>query len=103
QALDNPLAGTFQIAGSRDDFSLKTMRGSGEGRLAIGRGTVTASNIQVANGLYQAQVQAKNVPVQKLAKVPKQFQGALNGQFNVAGSVESFKPQTIQANGQARV
>ncbi|PHM11713.1 hypothetical protein CK516_01085, partial [Nostoc sp. 'Peltigera malacea cyanobiont' DB3992] len=102
-ALDNPLAGTFQIAGSRDDFSLKTMRGSGEGRLAIGRGTITASNIQVANGVYQAQVQAKNVPVQKLAKVPKQFQGALNGQFNVAGSVESFKPQTIQANGQARV
>ncbi|WP_414519050.1 translocation/assembly module TamB domain-containing protein [Nostoc sp. PCC 9305] len=102
-ALDNPLAGTFQIAGSRDDFSLKTFRGSGEGRLAIGRGTVTASNIQVGNGVYQAQVQAKNVPVQKLAKVPKQFQGALNGQFNVAGSVESFKPQTIQANGQARI
>ncbi|MEH2229289.1 MAG: translocation/assembly module TamB domain-containing protein [Nostoc sp.] len=102
-ALDNPLAGTFQIAGSRDDFSLKTFRGSGEGRLDIGRGTVTASNIQVANGVYQAQVQAKNVPVQKLAKVPKQFQGALNGQFNVAGSVESFKPQTIQANGQARI
>ncbi len=102
-ALDNPLAGTFQIAGSRDDFSLKTFRGSGEGRLAIGRGTVIASNIQVANGVYQAQVQAKNVPVQKLAKVPKQFQGALTGKFDVAGSVESFKPQTIQANGQAQI
>ncbi|MCC5604838.1 translocation/assembly module TamB domain-containing protein, partial [Nostoc favosum] len=102
-ALNNPLAGTFQIAGNRDNFSLKTLRGSGEGRLAIGGGTVTASNIQLANGVYQAQIQANNVPVQQLATVPKQFQGALTGQFNVAGSVDSFKLQTIQANGQARV
>ncbi|MEH2329404.1 translocation/assembly module TamB domain-containing protein [Nostoc sp.] len=102
-ALDNPLAGTFQVAGSRDNFSLKTFRGSGEGRLAIGGGTVTASNIQVANGVYQARVQAKNVPVRQLATVPKQFQGALTGRFDVVGSVDSFKPQTIQANGQARV
>ncbi len=102
-ALNNPLAGTFQIAGNRDNFSLKTFRGSGEGRLTIGGGTVTANNIQVGNGVYQAQVQAKNVPVQQLATLPKQFQGALTGQFNVAGSVESFQPQTIQASGQARV
>ncbi|MCC5608748.1 translocation/assembly module TamB domain-containing protein [Nostoc sp. CHAB 5834] len=102
-ALNNPLAGTFQIAGDRDNFSLKTLRGSGEGRLAIGGGTVTASNIQVANGVYQAQVQANNVPVRQLATVPKQFQGALTGQFNVAGSVDSFKLQTIQANGQAQI
>ncbi|WP_392481561.1 translocation/assembly module TamB domain-containing protein [Nostoc sp. C110] len=102
-ALNNPLAGTFQIAGDRDNFSLKTLRGNGEGSLAIGGGKVTAKNIQVANGVYQAQVQAKNVPVQRLAKVPKQFQGALTGQFDVAGSVDSFKPQTIQASGQARI
>ncbi|MBD2243601.1 translocation/assembly module TamB [Nostoc sp. FACHB-888] len=102
-ALNNPLAGTFQIAGNRDNFSLKTLRGSGEGRLALGGGTVTASNIQVANGVYQAQVKANNVPVQQLATLPKQFQGALTGQFNVAGSVDSFKLQTIQANGQAQI
>ncbi|MBC1279649.1 translocation/assembly module TamB domain-containing protein [Nostoc sp. UCD121] len=102
-ALNNPLAGTFQIAGNRDNFSLKTLRGTGEGSLAIGGGKVTAKNIQVANGVYQAQVQAKNVPVQQLAKVPPQFKGALTGQFDVAGSVDSFKPQTIQASGQARV
>ncbi|MFN6460226.1 MAG: translocation/assembly module TamB domain-containing protein [Nostoc sp. DedVER02] len=102
-ALNNPLAGTFQIAGSRDNFSLKTLRGNGEGSLAIGGGTVTAKNIQLADGVYQAQVQAKNVAVQELASVPKQFTGALSGQFDVAGSVDSFKPETIQASGQARV
>ncbi|MEH2160850.1 MAG: translocation/assembly module TamB domain-containing protein [Nostoc sp.] len=102
-ALNNPLAGTFQIAGNRDNFSLKTLRGNGEGSLAIGGGTVTAKNIQLADGVYQAQVQAKNVPVQELASLPKRFQGALTGEFDVAGSVDSFKPQTIQASGQARV
>jgi translocation and assembly module TamB len=102
-ALNNPLAGKFQITGNRDNFSLKTLRASGEGSLAIDGGTITASNIQLANGVYQAQVQANNVPVQQLATLPKQFQGGLTGQFNVAGSVDSFKLQTIQANGQARV
>ncbi|WP_392531567.1 translocation/assembly module TamB domain-containing protein [Nostoc sp. C117] len=101
--LNNPLAGTFQIAGNRDNFSLKTLNGSGEGSLAIGGGTVTAKNIQLANGLYEAQIQAKNVPVQELAAVPKQFQGALTGEMNVAGSVDSFKPETIQASGQGQI
>ncbi|WP_375511095.1 translocation/assembly module TamB domain-containing protein, partial [uncultured Nostoc sp.] len=50
-----------------------------------------------------AQVQANNVPLQQLAAVPPQFRGTLTGQANVAGSVESFQPQTIQASGQGRV
>ncbi|MEA5504209.1 translocation/assembly module TamB domain-containing protein [Halotia wernerae UHCC 0503] len=102
-ALNNPLAGTFQIAGNRENFSLKTLRGTGQAQLEVAGGTVTAKNIQLANGAYQAQLQANNVAVQQLATVPPQFQGRLTGQFNVAGSVESFQPQAIQADGQARV
>ncbi|MBW4685155.1 MAG: translocation/assembly module TamB domain-containing protein [Komarekiella atlantica HA4396-MV6] len=101
--LTGPLAGTFQIAGSRDNFSLKTLRGTGTARLAVASGTVTAKNIQVADGVYQAQIQANNVPVQQLAGVPPRVRGALNGDFKVAGSIESFQPQNIQASGQARV
>jgi translocation and assembly module TamB len=101
--LTGPLAGTFQIAGSRDNFSLKTLRGNGTASLAVASGTVTAKNIQVANGRYQAQVQANNVPLEQLAAIPPQFQGALNGQLNVAGSVESFQLQNIQASGQGQV
>lgn len=101
--LTGPLAGTFQIAGSRDNFSLKTLRATGTARLAVASGAVTAKNIQVADGVYQAQIQANNVPVQQLAEVPPRVKGALNGDFKVAGSVESFQPQNIQASGQARV
>ncbi|MBE9035484.1 translocation/assembly module TamB domain-containing protein, partial [aff. Roholtiella sp. LEGE 12411] len=101
--LTGPLAGTFQIAGSRDNFSLKTLRGNGTARLAVASGTVTAKNIQVADGVYQAQIQVNNVPVQQLTAVPPRVKGALNGNFNVGGSIESFQPQDIQASGQARV
>ncbi|MGH1397059.1 MAG: translocation/assembly module TamB domain-containing protein, partial [Trichormus sp.] len=100
-ALANPLDGTFQIAGNRQNFSLKTIQGNGEARLRVGNGTITASNIQLANGRYQTQLQANNVPVQRLANVP--LQGDLTGQLNVAGAVDSFTPQTIQASGQARI
>ena len=103
-ALTGPLAGTFQIAGNTNDLNLNTLRATGKASLGVGGGTVTASNIQLANGRYQAQVQANDLSVQQLAaQLPPQVQGKLNGQFNVAGSVESVQPQTIQATGQARL
>jgi translocation and assembly module TamB len=102
-ALQGSLAGTFQVSGRTDAFDLKTLRSNGSARLAVGDGKVTAANIQLANGVYQAQLQADNVPIQQLTQVPEQFRGRLTGQFNVAGSVESFQPQTIQANGQAQL
>ncbi|MBW4612168.1 MAG: translocation/assembly module TamB domain-containing protein [Desmonostoc vinosum HA7617-LM4] len=102
-ALRQPLTGTFQVAGNRNNFSLKTLRGNGQASLAFAGGTLTAANIQVADGFFQAQLKANNVNVQELASTPRQFQGKLTGQANVAGSVESFRPQTIQAKGQAQI
>ncbi|BAY62375.1 hypothetical protein NIES22_24490 [Calothrix brevissima NIES-22] len=102
-AFTGPVAGTFQIAGNRDNFSLQTLRGTGEGSLAVAGGTVTAKNIQLADGVYLAQVKANDLAVQQLAPNIQQFPGRLNGNFDVAGSVNSFKPESIVATGQARV
>ncbi|MBW4448534.1 MAG: translocation/assembly module TamB domain-containing protein [Spirirestis rafaelensis WJT71-NPBG6] len=101
--LQAPLAGKFQIAGSRENFSLKTLQATGEARLGVAGGNVTATNIQLADGVYQAQVRANNVAVQELSPAAKDFNGRLTGQFQVAGSAESITPETIQATGQARV
>ncbi|ARV59714.1 hypothetical protein BZZ01_14690 [Nostocales cyanobacterium HT-58-2] len=103
QTLQGPVAGKFQVSGNTDAFNLKTLRATGEGRLLVGGGTITAANIQVADSLYKAQLNASDVALQKLAPLPKQFRGKLTGQFNVAGSVESFQPQTVVAKGQARI
>ncbi|GBE95081.1 translocation/assembly module TamB domain-containing protein [Nostoc cycadae] len=102
-ALQGRLGGTFQIAGNRDNLSLKTIRGTGTANLSVADGIVTATNIQLAKGIYQAQLVANNLDVQQLTSNTQQFRGRLAGQFNVAGSVESLKPQSIQANGQAKL
>ncbi|HEY9800911.1 MAG TPA: translocation/assembly module TamB domain-containing protein, partial [Leptolyngbyaceae cyanobacterium] len=94
------LTGQLNVAGSTASFSPQNIQATGQARVNVGNGTITAANIQLANGRYQAQVQANNVPVQRLAAVPPQFQGNLTGQLNVAGSLASFSPQTIQARGQ---
>ncbi len=40
-ALAGSFGGTFKIAGNRENFSLKTLRGTGEARLGVAGGTVT--------------------------------------------------------------
>ncbi|MBD2449808.1 translocation/assembly module TamB domain-containing protein [Nostoc sp. FACHB-152] len=102
-ALQGSLAGTFQIAGNRENFSLKTLQGTGQANLRVAGGTVTATNIQLANGRYKAQLLASNLAVQELTPNTQKIRGRLTGQFNVAGSVESFQPQNIQASGQGRL
>jgi translocation and assembly module TamB len=101
--LNNPLAGNFMITANLDNFSPTNFSGLGEAFLSVGKGTIKAGNIQVAEGRYQAKIQADNVPLIKLAAVPPQLQGNLDGQLQVTGSVESFQPETIQGSGIGRL
>ncbi|TAF15728.1 MAG: translocation/assembly module TamB [Nostocales cyanobacterium] len=101
--LNNPIAGKFTIAGNTENFNLQNFGAVGEGELRVGNNKITARNIQVGNGKYQAKIAVNNVDVEKLADIPPQFTGKLTGNFNVAGSVESFQPETIQANGDAKL
>jgi translocation and assembly module TamB len=101
--LNNPLAGNFMITANMENFSPTTFSGLGEAFLSVGRGTIKAANIQVADGRYQAKIQANNVPLTRLASVPPQLQGNIAAQLQVAGSVESFQPETIQGLGAARL
>lgn len=101
--LQNPLAGKFIIAGSRDDITLKTIEGSGDARLSVGGGRVDVNNIQLRDGNYQAQLKISDSNIQELAQVPPQVQGRVTGGFKVAGNVDSFELPAIQAKGQARL
>ncbi|MBF2064695.1 MAG: translocation/assembly module TamB domain-containing protein [Calothrix sp. C42_A2020_038] len=101
--LQNPLAGTFQIAGNRDNITLKTIQGTGNAVLNVGGGTVGVNNIQLQDGAYQAQLQINNSNVQELAQVPSVVQGLVTGNFQVAGTVDSFQLQAIRARGTGRL
>lgn len=102
-ALQAALAGKFQISGNTDSLNLKTLQGNGSARLTLWRGTVSASHIKLADGIYQAQLQARDIQVAQLASLPQQLQGTLSGEFQVAGSVTSLQPKSLQASGQARL
>lgn len=101
--LNYPLTGKFMIGGNRENFQLKTLTALGEAFLSVGGGKIKAGNIQVGEGRYQAKIQADNVPLLSLASVPSPWQGNITGELQVAGSVESFQPETIQGEGQGRL
>jgi translocation and assembly module TamB len=67
--------------------------------LNVAGGTVTATNVELANGRFRTQVQASGVQVERLAQVPPQLRGPLSGNFNLSGSLSSFSPSTISGSG----
>ena len=101
--LNYPLTGKFMIGGNRENFQLKTMTAVGEAFLSVGGGKIQAGNIQIREGRYQAKIEADNVPLSSLASVPSIRQGNITGQLQIAGSVESFQPETIQGEGEGRL
>ena len=97
--LRGPLSGNFNLSGSLTSFSPSTISGSGSGSLNVAGGTLTASSVQLANGRFNAQVQASGVQVERLAQVPPQLRGPVSGNFNLSGSLTSFSPSTISGSG----
>ena len=94
-----PFSGNFNLSGSLDNLSPSTISGNGSGSLTVAGGTVTASNVQLNEGRFSAQVQASSVQVERLATVPPQFRGPLSGNFNLSGSLANLSPSTISASG----
>ncbi|NMG08400.1 translocation/assembly module TamB domain-containing protein [Brasilonema sp. UFV-L1] len=59
---------------------------------------------QVAQGRWQASVDAKLIQLSRFAQVPPQLQaGVLSSELNLSGTTASFQPSTIQAFGQANL
>ncbi len=103
-ALQAPLSGRFNILGSIKSFTPETLTATGVGQLAIGGGTVTATNIALNKGNWQAVVRPQNVELGSLVPVPPQFQkGRLTGVFQAAGTTASFAPNAIAAVGNGRL
>ncbi len=99
-ALQAPLSGRFNVLGSTKSFKPETLTATGIGRLDIGGGTVTATNIQLNQGNWQAVVRPQQVQLGSLVQVPPQLrQGKLTGAFNVAGTTASFQPNAVNATG----
>lgn len=99
-----PLSGKFQVSGNTSNFDPKTLNVQGNASFVAAGGRITANNIQVSNGVYLAQVKANNLQLQQLSpQIPQLIRGRVTGEFDVAGRVDSFEPQSIVATGQATI
>ncbi|MGI0487798.1 translocation/assembly module TamB domain-containing protein [Pantanalinema rosaneae CENA516] len=67
--------------------------------LTVNGGTVTAAG-RAANGRWQGNVQVTRVTLQPFSP---DLQGELDGRFTLAGSLSSFSPADIRAQGQVRL
>lgn len=68
----------------------------------VAGGKVAATG-KLTQGNWQAAVNAQQIPLSRFAQVPQQFQGLVNGNFNLSGTTASFQPSAIQATGTANL
>ncbi|MGK7875461.1 MAG: translocation/assembly module TamB domain-containing protein [Xenococcaceae cyanobacterium] len=90
------VSGTFNLAGSLDS-SLEGIRGSGEGRWAVAGGIVRATNVQLAEGKFEAVVAPGDV---ELSHFSTELRGRLGGRLNVAFFLKNVRPTDIQVDGE---
>ncbi|WP_414566754.1 MULTISPECIES: translocation/assembly module TamB domain-containing protein, partial [unclassified Anabaena] len=81
-------------------FSPDAIQASGQARVNVGGGTISASNIQLANGRYQAVVDAAGV---ELNRFNEQLRGQLGGHVQVAGILGSARLADVRAAGQVQL
>ncbi|NEO97703.1 MAG: DUF748 domain-containing protein [Symploca sp. SIO2E9] len=106
--LQVPLNGQFQLAVNLEQLSLKGITGSGSGNLQLADGTVKASNLVIEEGSWRANVQAEELKLGKLVpQLPPEFSGALEGIFNLSGSLVGWQERAplemINANGSGKL
>ena len=103
-SLQNPVNGTFNLAGTLDPAKPQQLTATGAGQLmGIGGGTINVPSIRVAAGRWQTQLQATGLQLQRLAPVPPQFAGNLTGRLNLSGSTTAFTPETLRGSGTGRL
>ncbi len=97
------LAGNFNVSGKTDALKAENITATGAANLNFAGGRINAQEIQVSQGRWRSQVQAKGLQLTKIPALPKTLQqpGDINGEINISGTLESFAPETITAQGSA--
>lgn len=98
EQLAGNLQGDFNLAGSLDG-SLESIRGRGNGRLALSQGSIVAETVTLSDGNFEARLTPENLA---LAPFSPDLRGRLEGNIEVAGNFIEPSPDTIRAKGDLR-
>jgi translocation and assembly module TamB len=104
--LQGSITGNLQVSGNLEKSSLDNIDVSGSGNIALPGGKiVTAKKLQLAEGKWQATLQASNLPLKSLSpKIPKELAGTLKeGTFNVSGNVKELSREKIALKGKGKI
>jgi translocation and assembly module TamB len=88
--------GDVQLAGRTDNFTLRGIRGQGDITAALRGGTLD-SRVNLANGLWDADVRTENFPIQPF--VPNVPISSLTANAQLSGNVDDFSLEAIQGQG----
>ncbi|MBZ8182715.1 translocation/assembly module TamB domain-containing protein [Oscillatoria salina] len=98
----SPVSGQLQIFGPLNQP--KNIQAKGSANFQAAGGSVAVNDIQVADGRWKGIVRTEGIQLNRLPKVPASVPpGRLNGVFNVEGSIDSFRPDTIDIKGAANL
>ncbi|MEO1187084.1 MAG: hypothetical protein AAFX46_21475, partial [Cyanobacteria bacterium J06636_27] len=97
EVLAGGLTGRFNIAGSVNSFENVNL--SGNAAINAAGGKITASNIKVNNGRYQAILNAAGV---NLNKLNQRLKGKFASNLQVAGNLNNPSLADIRANGKVQ-
>lgn len=98
--------GNFLASGSLDNLDLAAIKAKGNANLRLPRdgGTLNLNNVQLANNLWQAQVQTQSLQLAQLTpQIPSQLGSSLSGNFNLRGNLDNLNPQGINGSGNGKL
>ncbi|NER81489.1 MAG: hypothetical protein F6K42_18365, partial [Leptolyngbya sp. SIO1D8] len=90
------VGGNVQLAGSLDDLTLQGIRGNGDVTAALLGGTLT-SQVALANGNWNADVQTRNFPVGQFT--PGLPISGVSADVSLAGNIDNLTLNGIQGDG----
>ncbi len=95
--------GELVLVGRTDNFQIDSIRGDGLLNIAAAGGTITASNIQLAQGNLQTQITARNLQLNNLSSLPVELRnstltGDLLASVNL-DNLENLQLGSITATG----
>jgi translocation and assembly module TamB len=94
--------GNFQVGGQLDRLTPASLNLSGNGRLNIGQGVITAQELKINDGKWQGLFSLRAIDLQQLPlSLARNLPAAqMDGQFQLAGQLQ--KPSVETAQGSAR-
>ncbi|AFZ37875.1 protein of unknown function DUF490 [Stanieria cyanosphaera PCC 7437] len=96
------LSGNFLLTGKVESKPNTETIIDGFGDLTLAQGNVKVNKLEIRGNNWNALAQATNLQLKELnSETPEQFAGLVNGNFQVAGTVDNITPEGIKAKGDA--